>query len=351
MKISSLFEAYKIGYDFTKKKNKSSIVDFIKGNDIQLADIQATMAAVKKSNEYKKLVSIGFIYKSSALQEKRATMYFESEDGNTQVTCYATGQARRANRGGFNNQMFLASPIPTIPPTQYGDPSKAVEVLTTNLKNSLQSVINSYERKENKANEGLALVDERMKKFGFPDGFRIYVEGALKNDKYIKMDEGKVIIDAKASGSIGFLVLDFGKNSELGPNVDIGDVQGIWKLVVKGDNIKSYKGLEKFFNSGLISIVIDTPNPNLKELAKTMTSNNVEYIYFKVDPLQMPLLSIPKICHREVAIDNKADVKLEKSPDIKDIFSKLNKVIKGELDLLDLQDDLVDAGYVKAAKQ
>ena len=93
MKITTLLEAYKIEYDFAKKKNRSSIIDFIKENDIKIADIQTSMDAVKKSSEYKNLLALGFTYKSSALQEKRGTMYFESEDGNTQITCYATGQA------------------------------------------------------------------------------------------------------------------------------------------------------------------------------------------------------------------------------------------------------------------
>jgi hypothetical protein len=350
MKITTLLEAYKIEYDFTKKKNRSSIIDFIKENDIKIADIQATMDAVKKSSEYKKLLALGFTYESSALQEKRATMYFESEDGNTQITCYATGQARRAKRGGFNNSMFIASPIPTLPPTQLDDPSKAAEVMTTNLKNSIQSVLNSYEKKGNKKADGIAVVDERMKKLGFPEGFRIYLDGAFKQDKYIYMDEGQVMIDAKAGGNIGLMVLDFGKNGELGPNVDFGDVQGIWKLIIRGENIKSYKGLEKFFKSGLLAIVVDTPNVNFKELAKTMTSNNIKNVYFTVNPLEIPLMTLPKIC-QHTEFDKNGDSRLLKNKDVKDTLEKINKVISGDLDLLDLQDELLDAGFTKAAKQ
>jgi len=351
MKLQNLLEAYKIDYDLTKKKNKSSIIDFIKLNDIQLADITAAMNKAKKSSEYQKVVGLGFVYKSSALQEKRATMYFESEDGNTQITCYATGQARRANRGGYNNKMFIASPIPTLQPTQLDDPSKAVEVLFDNLKKSLQSVINSYDRKNDKKAGGLAAVDERMKKFGFPEGFRIYQEGAEKDDKYISMDEGQVLINAKAGGKIGLTVLDFGNNPELGPNVDIGRVEGIWKLIIRGENIKSYKGLEKFFSSGLLSIVIESPNPNFKEIAKTMSGNNIRFVYFKVNPLQMPLLSLPKICHEAVSIDKNGDTRLLKDKEIKNVFDLLNKVIKNQADLLDVQDELLDLGYEKAAKQ
>lgn len=351
MKLSTLFESYKIQYDFSKKKNSSSIIDFIKENEINLSDIQTSMEIVKKSNEYKKLIGLGFLYKSSALQEKRCTMYFESEDGNTQITCYATGQARRANRGGFNNSMFIASPLPTLPPTQLDDPSKAVEVMVSNLKGSIQSVLNAFEKKGSKAADGLAVVDDRMKKLGFPDGFRIYLDGAFKQDKYITMDEGQVVINAKAGGNVGLMVLDFGKNGELGPNVDIGVVEGVWKLVIRGENIKSYKGLEKFFKSGLIAIEIDTPNPNFKELAKTMTSNNIRKVYFKVNPLEIPLLSLPKICHEEVAVSKQADSRLLKNKEINDLLSKVNQVIHGKLDLLDLQDELLDAGYDKAAKQ
>lgn len=351
MKISSLLEAYKIEYDFTKKKNKSSIIDFIKENNIALVDIQAAMNNAKKSPEFKKVIANGFVFKSSALQEKRATLYFESEDGNTQIICYATGQARQASRGGFNNNQFMASPIPTLPPTQLDDPDKAVEVLTANLKSALQSVINRFEKQDSYKTDGIAVVDERMKKLGFPDGFRIYLDGAFKQDKYITMDEGQVVINAKAGGNVGPLVLDFGKNGELGPNVDIGVVEGVWKLVIRGENIKSYKGLEKFFKSGLIAIEIDTPNPNFKELAKTMTSNNIRKVYFKVNPLEIPLLSLPKICYEEVAVSKKADSRLLKNKEINDLLSKVNQVIHGKLDLLDLQDELLDAGYDKAAKQ
>ena len=123
MKLSSLFEAYIIPYDFTKKKNSSSISDFIKGNNISASDISTALNKIKSSSEFKKVISYGFVYKSSALQEKRATLYFESEDRNTQITCYATGQARRANRGGYNNSQFIASPIPTLPPNHLEDPS------------------------------------------------------------------------------------------------------------------------------------------------------------------------------------------------------------------------------------
>ena len=351
MKISNLLEAYEIKYDLTKKKNMSSIIDFIKENNIPLADIQKAMDEAKNSSEYKKLLALGFTYKSSALQEKRGTLYFESNDGNTQVTCYATGQARRANRGGFNNSMFIASPIPTLPPTQLDDVAKSAEVMLDNLKKSLQSVLNSYEKKENKKVEGLAAVDERMKNLGFPEGFRIYIEGALKNDKYISMDEGQVIVNAKAGGSIGLVVIDFGKNTELGTNVDFGSVEGLWKVKIRGENIKSYKGLEKFFKSGLIAIEIDTPNANFRELAKTMGSNNIKYVYFYVNPLEMPLLSLPKICHDEVSISINADTRLLKNKDINGILGKINQVIHGNADLFDLQDELLDAGYEKAAKQ
>jgi hypothetical protein len=42
---------------------------------------------------------------------------------------------------------------------------------------------------------------------------------------------------------------------------------------------------------------------------------------------------------------------LLKNKDVKDALEKMNKVISGDLDLLDLQDELLDAGFTKAAKQ
>ena len=351
MKISALLEAYKIDYDFTAKKNKSSVIDFIKMNDVKLPDIQKAMDKVKKSSEYAKLIAAGFTYESSALQEKRATMYFESKDGNSQVTCYATGQARRANRGGFNNSQFIASPIKTLPPTQWIDDAHAVEVLTDNLTKSIQSVLQTFENKGKKSADGLAAVDERMKKLGFPEGFRIYIDSALKNDKYIWMDEGQVMIDAKANGAIGNLTIDFGKNSELGPNVDLGGVEGIWRVTIQGDNIKSYKGLEKVFRPGMLSLMINTKAPNFKELAKIMGSNNIKNVMFLVDPRETPLLSLPKICYEKVSISKNADTRLLKDKQINAILDRINQVIKNQFDLLDLQDELMDQGLDKAASQ
>lgn len=348
MKISSLFESYKIEYDSSKKKNRSSIVDFIKENNISTTDIQQAIIDIKKSQEFKKLLSLDFIYKSSALQEKRATLFFESADGNTQVTCYATGQARRANRGGFNNSMFIASPIPTLPPTQIDDLPTHTEVMIDNLKKSLKSIIGKFERSESKKADGMSVVDERMKTLGFPDGFRIYLDGAPKNNKYIMMDEGQVVIRAEKSGEI--LVLDFGNNSELGPNVDIGSISGVWGVVIRGSNIKSYKGLEKIFNTGLTKIIIDTETPNLKELAKTMSSNNIKYVYFMTNPLEIPLLSIPKICHDEVGMDRRASAVLLNDKEIFEVLMQINKVMKQQMDILDLQDYLIDNGYEKTAK-
>ena len=351
MKLSALIESYTISYDFTKKKNSSSVIDFIKLNEVKIADIQKAMDHVKKSKEYQKLIDAGYVYKSSALQEKRATMYFESEDSNSQITCYATGQARRANRGGYNNSQFIASPIKTLPPMQWVDDSKAFEVLTTNLISSIKSVLQTFENKGKRAADGLSVVDERMKNLGFPEGFRIYIDSAMKNDKYIWMDEGQVMINAKGGGAIGNLVIDFGDNPELGPNVDFGTVEGIWKVVLKGTNIKSYKGLEQVFKPGMISLDIHTEAPNFKALSKIMGSNNIRKVYFYVDPRKIPLLSIPKICHEEVDIGKSADARLIRDTQITEIMEKLTDVVKNKMDALDFQDYLMDQGLDEAALQ
>ena len=344
MKLSSLLEAYKIDYDFTTKKNKSSVIDFIKLNDVKLPDIQTAMGKVKKSAEYAQLIAAGFTYESSALQEKRATMYFESEDGNSQITCYATGQARRANRGGFNNTQFIAAPIKTLPPSQWIDDAHAVDVLSENLINSIKSVLQAFENKGKKSADGLVAVDERMKKLGFPEGFRIYIDSALKNDKYIWMDEGQVMVNAKAGGALGNIVIDFGKNPDMGPNVDIGGAEGLWRVTIQGENIKSYKGLEKFFGPGLLSLMVNTKAPNFKELAKVMSGNNIKNVIFLVDPRETPLLSLPKICHEKVSVSKNADTRLLKDKQINQVLDRINQVIRNQFDLLDLQDELMDQG-------
>ena len=350
MKISTLLESYKISYDLTKKKNSSSIIDFLKLNEITPQEISDAVVKAKNSSQFKKVIELGYVYRSSPLQEKRATLFFEAADGDSQITCYATGQARAANRGGFDNQQFLAAPIPTLPPTQLGDMPNNTDVLIDNLKKALQAVINKFTNKANKKLDGMAAVDERMRKFGFPEGFRIYLDGAEKNTKYIYNDEGQIMIDAKAGGAIGAVVIDFGNNPDLGPNVDFGTVEGIWRVLIKGEKIKSYKGLEKFFNSGLIAIDIQAKDPNFKELAKIMKAG-VRKVYFKSNPLEMPLMSVVKIAYEEIAIARRESGNLAKDPNVKKYLDMLNKVIHRTADILDVQDDLIDNGFSVAAKQ
>lgn len=349
MKLSALIEQYEISYDYTKGKNSASVIDFLKLNDVKIADIQKATAEVKKSAEYKKLLSLGYKDQSTPLQERRATIYFVADDGNSQITCYATGQARRANRGGFDNNSFVQSAIKTLPPTQWIDDTHAVEVLKVNLIKSITSVLRTFENKNKRALDGMAAVDARMKKFGFPEGFRIYLESAPKNDKYLIMDEGRLELNAKASGAIGSVVIDFGKNPELGPNIDFGHVEGIWTVTIRGENIQSYKGLEKIFNTGLVAIDIETESPNFRELAKCMKSNNVKRVGFLVNPFNTPLLSLPKIC-QSVIVGSRATSSLLKNTNVKEVFSKINSVIDGSKDLMDLQDELVDLGYEKTAR-
>lgn len=351
MKISSLFESYKISYDFTKKVNSSSVTDFLSKNEIPDSDVRKAVVKARTLPEFQKILDLGYENSSSSLQEKRGTFFFTSSDGNSQLTCYVTGQARNANRGGFNNTQFIASPIKTLPPTQVGDLPTYVEVMVDNLKKSFTAVLQKLEARQSTKDDGLTAVDERMKKFGFPSGFRIYLEGALKNNKYIFMDEGQVMINAKAGGNLGYLTIDFGPNGELGPNVDLGAAEGIWKLILRGEKIKSYKGLEKVFKHGLTVLEIDTPNPNLKELVKVMSSNNVRIVNFLVNPLNTPLLTLPEICHEKVAIAKRADTRLLNDKKIEDVLSRINQVIKGDLDLFDLQNDLLDDGYEEVAKR
>lgn len=351
MKINSLFESYKISYDFTKKVNSSSVTDFLSKNEIPDSDVRKAVVKARALPEFQKILDLGYENSSSSLQEKRGTFFFTSEDGNSQVTCYVTGQARYAQRGGFSNSQFIASPIKTLSPTQVGDLPTYVEVMVDNLKKSFTSVLQKFEKRANAKDTGIGAVDARMKKLGFPDGFRIYLESALKNDKYITMDEGQVMINAKAGGNIGSLVIDFGPNGELGPNVDIGEAAGIWKVILRGENIKSYKGFEKVFRPGMIGLVIDSPKPNLKELAKIMTGNNIRLVQFRVDPLSIPLMSLPKICHEKVSIDKNGDVRLLKDKKIEEVLTMLNKTIAGELDLFDLQNELLDLNYEEVAKE
>lgn len=348
MKLNALFEAYTIPYDFTKKKNASSNITFIKENGIAEKDVFAAIDVVKKSKEFKKIESMEFEYRSSALQEKRGTLYFESLDGNTQLTFYITGQMRIARRGGYDNDQFMGQPIKTLPPTQIGDKPTVEEVLIENLVKSMTSYLDQLDRKGAKADDAMAMVDERMKKFGFPEGFRLYIESAPKQAGYLENDEGLVYMNAKAGGTLGNVMIDYGDNPDPGKNVEIHGVEGVWRVTLRGKHIKSFKGIEKIFTSGMLVLMIDCDEIDLKELAR-IAPEKAKHLMFLRNPLNYPLITALKLFNTSSEISKSADKRLF-TDEIKKVMIDLNAVKKGTLDIIDFQDSLIDAGHDIAAR-
>ena len=344
MKLQSLLEAYVIPYDAGKKKNTSSVIDFIKENGITPSDTAKTLDIIKKTKEFQFVLDCEFEYKSSALQEKRGVAYFESSDGNTQLTFYPTGQVREANRGGFRNSQFLAKPIPTEAPVQVGDLPTVVDVMTANLKMGLKSYADLVGRRNKRGADGLDAVDVEMRKINAPTGLRIYLDGAPKK-KIFEVDEG--VVYCKAPGS-SFLVIDFGDLPDVG-DFSVHDVEGITRITIRGNNIKSFKGLEAFFKVPTFVMFLDAEGINMRELAK-VAPEKTQDVYFKNDPRKYPLLSVPKLFTRRVDMWEFAHARIKNNQQVIEILNRLNAIKKGDGDELDLQDWLLDNNLNKCAK-
>ncbi len=344
MKLQSLLEAYVIPYDAGKKKNTSSVVDFIKENGITPSDTAKALDAIKKTKEFQFILDCEFEYASSALQEKRAVAYFESQDGNKQLTFYPTGQVREASRGGFNNSQFIAKPIPTEAPVQIGDLPTSVEVMVANLKLGLKAYSDLVDRRNKRTDTGLDAVDLEMRKINAPTGLRIYAENAPKK-KIFEVDEGIVYCKAESSTSV---VIDFGDLPDVG-DFSVHDVAGVNRLTIRGNNIKSFKGLEAFFKVPMLVTFLDAEGINMRELAK-IAPEKANRLYFKNDPRKYPLLSVPKLFIQSVNIWEFTHASIKNNRQVIEILNRLNAIKKGDGDELDLQDWLLDNNLNICAK-
>jgi hypothetical protein len=74
-------------------------------------------------------------------------------------------------------------------------------------------------------------------------------------------------------------------------------------------------------------------------------------IIFDTNPLEMPLMSITKIAYQEIALARRISPAISKDPNVIRILTLLNKVLQHTADMLDVQDELLDGGFTKAAKQ
>ena len=342
MKLQSLLEAYVIPYDAGKKKNSSSVVDFIKENGITPSDTAKALDIIKKSKEFQFVIDQDFEYASSALQEKRGVAYFESPNGNDQLTFYPTGQVREASRGGFQNQQFIAKPIPTEAPVQVGDLPNVVDVMVANLKRGLKSYAALVGRRNKKSSEGLDAVDANMRKINAPTGLRIFQDGSPKK-KIFEVDEGVVYCKVD-----GWVTIDFGDLPDVG-DFSVHAVEGLTRVTIRGKNIKSFKGLEAFFKVPSFALFLGAENINIRELAK-IAPEKFRDIFFENDPRNYPLLSIHKLFQRDVAMWEFAHSTLKNDPQVKEIIDRLNNIKRGNGDELDFQDWLIDNNLTKCAK-
>src|SRR5574343_50060 len=131
-----------------------------------------------------------------------------------------------------------------------------------------------------------------MRKINAPTGRRIYQDGSPKK-KIFEVDEG--VIYCKVDG---WVTIDFGDLPDVG-DFSVHDVEGITRITIRGNNIKSFKGLEAFFKVPTFVLFLDAEGINMRELAK-IAPEKTQDVYFKNDPRKYPLLSVPQLFTRHV---------------------------------------------------
>lgn len=344
MKLQSLLEAYVIPYDASKKKNSSSVIDFIKENGITPSDTAKALAIIKRTNEFHFVETCEFEYMSSPLQEKRGVVYFESPNGNEQLTFYPTGQVREATRGGFQNQQFIAKPIPTEAPVQIGDLPTVVEVMVANLKLGLKAYADLVDRRKGRELKGLDAVDAAMRKINAPEGLQVYLAGSFSK-KIFEVDEGYLFCKVPESSGV---VIDFGDLKDVG-DFEVHRADGIGHITLRGKNIQSFKGMEAFFKVPFYSLFLSAEGVSLRELAK-IAPEKARDVFFNNDPRNYPLLSVPKLFQRNVAMAEYVDARIKNDPQVIEIIQRLNDIKKGKGDELDFQDWLLDNNLNKCAR-
>lgn len=352
MKISSLFEAvYPITYDSSKKKNTTSVLDFIKQNNISKEDLTKVYDQAIRLQEYKKILALGFIEKTTKLQQSRSVLFFEHENGQIQITAYPTGQAREAKRVGHLNN-FMASPIPTLPPEQLKDDSDVIEVLLENVKRAMQSLLSFMAKRKERARDGEAATAERMKNLGLGE-FKVYKTGAPKDSKFVKIENGEITFTKDAWA----VTVDFGNLPSIPEGFYFGNDEngGSWRRIeIKGNNIKSYKGIENLLTNN--TVIVSTKHINFKAMAKEV--KNVRFVTFKEDPSTFPVLSIIDLFKNSAYSSSKRNVGLSTDNNVnfrldgvaKEVVDILNSAIVNGTDPFDVQEQLIEIGAVEAAK-
>ena len=154
MKVSELFEASNLYHN--GKFVYGSIADWLKDNNISQQEINDVVTQVKKSPEYKKLISLGLKEKSGATQLRRATFGFvhttlgvnyatgEEYSNDLLYTAWPTGQLRVAPARGRGQTRLKSDP-----PKNFGENGMSnVEVMVSNLLAGFTRIASLVAKKE-----------------------------------------------------------------------------------------------------------------------------------------------------------------------------------------------------------
>ena len=383
MKVKHLLESYKIEWNESSGVNHSSVTDCIKQLGLSKDEIDDANKRVRKTAEYKKIISLGLKDESSKIQSARGTILFKDED-DIEYSCYITAQARRAVKG---TNIVGIGKLKTFKPTQFDDNGlmTASDVMVDNLKKAMRAVIRRIEKRTEREQKGIEKIETVADLFCLNKGSRIYDNNAKskeilkfvdkKTQKFISnsdvlkqlagnigkehLDDVKlktdfikqnfeIYIDTLKSGQ---LVFDYGKNESLTPiNFAKADA-GHKNFVFKGENVKDLSFLKEAEITHINVIRIECDQFNFRELAQLGIKTNL--IFFNLPSFaEMPLLSIlrmQKVGKMRVGIEFKVADK-EKQSKFVELTNILTTALDKNLDIFEVQAEIEDLGFSKAAK-
>lgn len=334
-----------------------SAIDYIKKFSIAEEEIRKSVEKCKNSKEFKELIGLGFKLESSAIQLKRGTLQFISDNNYTQYIVYINGKVTTANVSGHFSK-FLHKAISLInQPIEPATQEEVLKVLSFNFKNGLQSVLlriknaRTINDKNKNTSAGVAQA------LNLPEGASIYFLKNQKNTALITGGDNILNLSrVESSKSALSLVIDFGDNTSLGTGEPINVVfphSPLFRLIIKAPKIDSYSKLTKIIS--LVarhgSLVIDSTLPNFSQLAEDLNGQKVQNLAITTDPRKTAMLAIPSITKNIFQSPEHwhPPTKADESQ-----TSELFGIIKNHMlkhgSIIDLQNELIDAGFEDAAE-
>lgn len=344
MKLDNLlFEA---DIKFENGKILTAILDFIKANNITEQDCKEALAIVKRSQEFKEILALGFTDSSGPVQMKRATFEFspnkyspnyENLSGGRYVfTCFPTGLVRAAVLGQSKPMELKVEE-----PTQISKGVSAAEAMAENLKMTIKTAINkvhtAINKKTNAANRH-ASDKAKFEALGLPEGLEIRV-GSGKYNFIKKNKDGTFSIKLNGSES---LVIKMPELTEL--PIQISEIKSNESVSIHLDapKLKNFSGFPKAIDELWILGPDQVPL-----VASYFTSLTRLYLNSaKQYDLNTPLMSLTKI----KGLKHFRYYSSFLNDDEKAVLSAIEDYLNGRKDELDLQDAFLDVGYDKAAK-